>query len=262
MDGTVSGVEHRDSIRTASEYDAMAVEYDRHNASGAANSYYERPATIALLGDVHGQQVLEVGCGSGPVTEWLVDHGAEVVAFDVSAAMLEIARSRVGDGAELHHHDLAEPLMFLEDASVDLVVASLVFHYLRDWIAPLRELHRVLRPTGSVVMSIHHPAWDWGNHCPEDYFAFIQVSEVWVEPHSVTFWRRPLTAVTEAIGEAGFLIDRLVEAQPNPELEKRDPSAFQELTTGPFFMHLRLRPAQPDGSVAGLGGASSLAPTD
>jgi ubiquinone/menaquinone biosynthesis C-methylase UbiE len=48
-----------------------------------------------------------------------------------------------------------------------------VFHYLRDWVAPLRELHRVLRPTGSVVMSIHHPAWDWRNHCPEDYFAFL-----------------------------------------------------------------------------------------
>jgi len=240
----------------------MAVEYDQHNASGAANSYYERPATIALLGDVHGQQVLEAGCGSGPVTEWLIDHGAEVVAFDVSAAMLEIARSRVGGRAELHHHDLAEPLMFLEDASVDLVVASLVFHYLSDWVAPLRELHRVLRPTGSVVMSIHHPAWDWRNHSPEDYFAFMQVSEVWVEPHTVTFWRRPLTAVTEAISEAGFLIDRLVEARPNPELETRDPSAFQELATGPFFMHLRLRPAQPDGSVAGFVGASSLSTTD
>jgi ubiquinone/menaquinone biosynthesis C-methylase UbiE len=84
----------------------------------------------------------------------------------VSAAMLEIAHSRVGDGAELHLHDLAEPLTFLVDASMDLVVASLVFHYLRDWVAPLRELHRVLRPTGSVVMSIHHPAWDWRNHCP------------------------------------------------------------------------------------------------
>ena len=54
----------------------MAVEYDRHNASGAANSYYERPATIALLGEVNGKQVLDVGCGTGPVTEWLVDHGA------------------------------------------------------------------------------------------------------------------------------------------------------------------------------------------
>jgi ubiquinone/menaquinone biosynthesis C-methylase UbiE len=255
--GTLSGVTNWDSARTASEYDAMAVEYDHHNASSGANSYYERPATIALLGDVYGKQVLEVGCGSGPLTERLVDHGATVVACDVSAAMLEIARSRVGDRAELHHHYLAEPLTFLEDASVDLVVASLVFHYLRDWVAPLRELHRVLRPTGSVVMSIHHPAWDWRNHCPEDYFAFLQVSEVWVKRHTVTFWRRPLTAATDAISEAGFLIDRLVEARPSPELEMRDPRAFQELATGPFFMHLRLRPAQPDGSVAAFGRTSS-----
>jgi len=151
--GTLSRVASQDSARTASEYDAMAVEYDRHNASGAATSYYERPATIALLGDVHDKRVLEVGCGSGPLTQWLVGHGAEVVACDVSAAMLEIARSRVGDSAELHHHDLTEPLTFLEDASVDLVVASLVFHYLRDWVAPLRELHRVLRPSGSVDTS-------------------------------------------------------------------------------------------------------------
>ncbi len=235
----------------------MAVEYDQHNASSGANCYYERPATIALLGDVHGKRVLEVGCGSGPLTEWLVDNGAAVVACDVSATMFQIAQSRVGDRAELHLHDLGEPLTFLEDASVDLVIASLVFHYLREWVSPLRELHRVLRPTGSVVMSIHHPAWDWRNHCPEDYFALLQVSEVWVKPHTVTFWRRPLTAVTDAVSEAGFLIDRLVEAKPDPELEFRDPTAFKELTTAPFFMHLRLRPAQLDGSVAGLKGTSS-----
>ena len=251
--GTLSGVRNRDSARTASEYDAMAVEYHHHNAGSGANSYYERPATMILLGDVHEKRVLEVGCGTGPVTEWLIDHGATVVACDVSAAMLDIARSRVGDGAELHHHDLAEPLTFLEDASVDLVVASLVFHYLRDWVAPLREIHRVLRPTGSLVMSIHHPAWDWRNHCPENYFAVLQVSEVWIEPHPVTFWRRPLHAATDAISKAGFLIDRLVEARPDPELQIRDPSAFQELTTSPYFMHLRLRPAQADGSVAGSG---------
>jgi ubiquinone/menaquinone biosynthesis C-methylase UbiE len=260
--GIVSQVTNPDSDRTASEYDAMAAEYHRHNASGSANSYYERPATIELLGDVHDKRVLEIGCGSGPLTEWLVHNGAEVVALDVSAAMLEIAHSRVGDRAELHHHDLAEPMTFMEDTSVDLVVASLVFHYLRDWVAPLRELHRILRPTGSLVMSIHHPSWDWRNHCPEDYFAFLQVSEVWVEPHAVTFWRRPLAAVTDALSEAGFLIDRLVEARPSPELEKRDPSAFQELTTGPYFMHLRLRPAQPDGSVARPGDASPQSPTD
>ena len=125
-----------DSALTASEYDAMAVEYDRHNTTSGANHYYERPATMALLGEVSGKRVLEVGCGSGPLTEWLVHAGASVVACDVSTAMLEIARSRVGDSAELHHHDLAEPLTFLDDASVDVVVASLVFHYLHDWTLP------------------------------------------------------------------------------------------------------------------------------
>jgi ubiquinone/menaquinone biosynthesis C-methylase UbiE len=235
----------------------MAVEYARHNASSGANHYYERPATIALLGDVSGKRVLEVGCGNGPLTEWLVDHGAEVVAFDVSAAMLEVAQSRIGDRADLRVHDLTEPLAFVEDASVDLVVASLVFHYLRDWVEPLRDLHRVLRPAGSMVMSIHHPAWDWRNHCPEDYFAIRQVSEVWVKPFPVTFWRRPLTAAMGAISQAGFTIDRLVEARPDPELEKRDPAAFQELTTSPFLMHVRLRPVQQDGSVAGFGDAPS-----
>lgn len=231
----------------------MAVEYDRHNASSAANRYYERPATMSLLGDVRGRRVLEVGCGTGPLTRWLLQQGADVLAFDVSAAMLEIARTRIGDGAELLQHDLNEPFTFLGDASVDVVVASLVFHYLRDWLAPLREIHRVLRPSGSVVMSVHHPAWDWRNHCPGDYFSFLQVSEVWVEPYSVTFWRRPLTDVAEVISEAGFLIERLVEAKPDPALETRDASTFEELMTQPFLMHLRLRPARPDGSVAGVG---------
>ncbi len=128
-------------------------------------------------------------------------------------------------------------------------MASLVLHYVRDWQVPLSEFHRVLRPTGSVVFSTHHPAWDWRNHCPDDYFAFLQVSEVWIPPYPVTFWRRPLTAITDAIATADFVIERLVEAQPLPELEQRDPTAYRELSTSPLFLHMRLRPPQRDGSV-------------
>jgi ubiquinone/menaquinone biosynthesis C-methylase UbiE len=239
-----------DGATAAAEYDAMAAAYDAHNQTSAANAYYERPATIALLGDVRGQRVLEVGCGSGRLTQWLVDRGASVVAFDISAGMLAIARGRVGDRAELHRAHLGEPLDFVDDDSIDLVVASLVMHYVRDWKPPLCEFRRVVRDSGAAVISIHHPAWDWRNHCPEDYFAFLQVSEVWVPPHPVTFWRRPLTMVTQAIAVGGFVIERMEEAQPDPALAEIDPDAYRELMTSPFFLHLRLRPVQADGSVA------------
>lgn len=65
-----------DSERSARQYDAMAAEYAADNAEGAHNAYYERPATISLLGEVTGLRVPEVGCGAGPLTAWLVDHGA------------------------------------------------------------------------------------------------------------------------------------------------------------------------------------------
>ena len=94
----------------------------------------------------------------------------------------------------------------------------------------------------TAEMSVHHPAWDWRNHCPDDYFAFIQVSEVWVPPHPVTFWRRPLTMITEPIANAGFVIERMVEARPDPVLEERDPEAYRELSRSPFFLHLKIRP--------------------
>ena len=60
-----------DAERTAREYDAMAVEYAADNAGGAYNAFYERPATISLLGDVQGCHVLDAGCGSGELTRFL-----------------------------------------------------------------------------------------------------------------------------------------------------------------------------------------------
>jgi len=234
-----------DGDRTARQYDAMAVAYAADNAESAFNAYYERPATIAMLGNVEGRRVLEVGCGAGPLTAWLVDHGAAVTAVDVSAAMVQLAKDRVGERATILHADLAQPLWFAADATFDLVVASLVLHYVRDWETPLREFRRVLAPDGAVLFSTHHPTMDWQLHCPDDYFAVKQVTETWSKgsgEFEVTFWRRPLTAMTEAITSAHFLIERLVEPEPSPGLRDRDPEAYELLSTKPQFLFFRLRP--------------------
>jgi SAM-dependent methyltransferase len=233
----------RDGERSARQYDAMAAEYAADNAESAFNAYYERPAMVSLLGDVSGRRVLEVGCGAGPLTAWMVDRGALVTAMDVSPGMVRLARARLGERAAIFVADLQAPLSFAADSTVDLVVASLVMHYVEDWASVLREFHRVLAPDGTVVFSTHHPTMDWELHSPDDYFAVKQVTEIWSKgsgEFEVTFWRRPLTAMTEAIAAAGFVIERLVEPQPLPELEACDPDAFNLIRTKPRFLFFRL----------------------
>jgi SAM-dependent methyltransferase len=221
----------------------MGAAYRAASDDGAFNAYYERPATISLLGRVAGLRVLEAGCGPGALTEWLCDHGASVTAFDVSPEMTRLTRERIGRRARIVTADLAEPLAAVADASIDLVVASLVMHYLADWAVPLAEFHRVLADDGAVVFSTHHPAMDWQLHSPDDYFAIRQVTETWHKggrPFSVTFWRRPLTAITAAISDAGFIIDRIMEPPPLPELQQRDPRAYNKIRTRPAFLFFRL----------------------
>jgi ubiquinone/menaquinone biosynthesis C-methylase UbiE len=234
-----------DSERTAREYDVMAADYSADNAESPTNAFYERPATIELLGDVARLRVLDAGCGAGLLTCWLLDNGATVTAMDVSPAMASLARRTVGDRATVLVADLAEPLEFARDAEFDVIVASLAMHYIRDWETVLVEMRRVLKADGAVVFSTHHPSMDGPIHSPEDYFAIKQVTEEWSKGSGmfeVTFWRRPLTAMCDAIASAGFVIERLVEPMPVHDLAERDLRMYDVLRTQPRFLFLRLRP--------------------
>ena len=111
---------------------------------------------LGLAGNVAGRRILDAGCGSGPLSAALRAKGAVVTGFDVSAAMVERARQRLGEDADLHVADLSAPLPFA-DAEFDDVVASLVLHYLEDWSGPLTELRRVLKPGGRLMVSVNHP---------------------------------------------------------------------------------------------------------
>ena len=95
-------------VTNPSDYDSFAEEYSSENASSLLNEYYERPAMLALAGDVSGRSVLDAGCGSGPLSSALLQRGASVSGFDLSAEMLKIAATRLGPGVELKVADLAE----------------------------------------------------------------------------------------------------------------------------------------------------------
>ena len=94
------------AVAEANDYDSFAEAYSAQNESSLINGYYCRPAIVDLAGDVAGRRILDAGCGSGPLFAALRDRGAVVTGFDKSTKMLEIARRRLGDGADLQVADL------------------------------------------------------------------------------------------------------------------------------------------------------------
>jgi SAM-dependent methyltransferase len=201
-------------------YDSFAEAYTAQTEANLINGYYARPALLALAGDVAGRRILDAGCGSGPLSAALRDQGAIVTGVDSSVKMLELARRRLGDGADLQVADLGNPLPF-PDGAFDDVVASLVLHYLEDWTAPLAELRRVLTPGGRLIVAVDHPFAITLMHREAgrkaDYFETYNWTEEWtIGGHAVpmSFWHRPLHAMTDAFTAAGFRISVISEPPP------------------------------------------------
>ena len=166
-------------------------------------------------------------------------HDIMICWLKIIAKLVDIARRRGLPSASFVVADLAAPLDFLADDSFDVVVAGLVLHYLEDWVAPLKELRRVLRDTGTLVFSTNHPTADMEISKSGDYFATELLHDRWTKgdrTFDVSFWRRPLTAMFEAIAEAGFRVDRLTEPRPLEECRDRFPEEWKRLTTEPWFV--------------------------
>jgi SAM-dependent methyltransferase len=229
-----------DGMEIDNDYDAFAAAYSEDNENNAFNAFYERPASLGLMGDVAGKRVLDAGCGSGLHAAALIERGARVTGIDKSSALLEIARRRLGLESDLAQADLNEPLAFGSD-TFDAILASLVMHYLEDWSLPLREFRRILAPDGRLVISTHHPFMDHALAGGTDYFATYEFVDEWEkggQAMSMRFWHRPLHAMIDALQGAGFAVLKISEPQPLPEAKDLFPEAYEVLSTAPRFLFL------------------------
>ncbi|MEV8374640.1 class I SAM-dependent methyltransferase [Kribbella sp. NPDC056861] len=201
------------------DFDDFAAAYSADNETNLLNGHYERPAMLDLAGDVAGRHILEAGCGSGPLAAALCDRGATISGFDLSAAMIDLARQRLGNDADLTVADLAKPLPY-PDATFDDVTASLVLHYLEDWTEPLAELRRVLKPGGRLILSLNHPFVYTALSPDGNYFDITEFSfDAEHGGHTVTYtiWHRPLQAMTDAFTAAGFRVSAISEPTISPD---------------------------------------------
>ncbi len=143
-----------DLLEVKAGYEAWAAHYDQvENATRDLDALVVR----RLLGDSRAEDVLEIGCGTGKNTVFLVERFARVTALDFSGAMLEQARAKLGpDAARFIQHDILQPWP-LETARFDLATCNLILEHIEDLRPVYREAARVLRPAGRFLLCEIHP---------------------------------------------------------------------------------------------------------
>jgi ubiquinone/menaquinone biosynthesis C-methylase UbiE len=140
----------------ATAYDAFMGRWSRRLSGALADT----------AGITSGMRVLDVGCGTGALTEELVRRvrATDVSAVDPSSSFVSAMRDRFPD-VDVHEGS-AERLPF-EGGRFDAALAQLVVHFMADPVAGLAEMRRVTRPGGVVAACV----WDYaGNRGPLGVF--------------------------------------------------------------------------------------------
>lgn len=123
--------------------------------------YYIMPYTLEKLGDVTGKHILDLGCGEGGYSRALAQKGAVVTSADCSKAMIEYAKQKAAEeNLKINHFVInANSLDGINDNDYDMVLCAMMLMDVEDLDGVLKEIHRVLKPNGTVFISILHPCF-------------------------------------------------------------------------------------------------------
>ena len=143
----------------AAMFDNVAEGYDRTNAVATMGleKLHWRPATLAEIAPRKGLRILDLAAGTGASSIKLREAGAEVVSCDFSVGMLRVGKRRYPELDLIAGDALRLPFA---DGTFDVVTISWALRNVNDVTVALREMLRVTRPGGRlVVLENSHPTW-------------------------------------------------------------------------------------------------------
>lgn len=184
-----------------------------------------RPYTERLLDVKGGDLILDIACGNGNFSKRLADNGADVIAFDYSPRMVELAAKRrmnVQNKVRFNVCDATDYgalLKLKQNKPFDKAVANMAIMDISE-IEPLfKAVYEMLKLDGVFVFATHHPCFTYPNR---DYFtACIDKGEaIPGQPVLQNYYHRTIEEIFNAAFQAGFVIDGFHEV---PFKEQKTP---------------------------------------
>jgi trans-aconitate 2-methyltransferase len=188
---------------------------------------------LALRGD---ETVLDAGCGSGRITQALIERlpRGRVIAVDASPSMVAAARQRLGSDVDIRQLDLLDLEL---EASVDAVLSTATFHWIADHERLFARLHAALRAGGQLVAQC-------GGEGNIDKLRGVAREVLAREPYAEHFadfhapWNYAAPGITrEHLLGAGFASAECW-LEPSPQQPEHPREFLQTVVLGPHVQHL------------------------
>lgn len=195
-----------------------------------------------MMPDFHGKRVLDLGCGFGWHCRYAIENGAKsVIGVDISKKMLNEAMHKTKTEYIQYICIPIENIDF-SDASFDVVISSLVLHYVESFEGIAGKISKCLLSGGDFVFSVEHPIFtaegkqDWyydnrGNrlHWPVDHYFTEGMRRADFLGEEVIKYHKTLTTYLNGLIRAGFEITGVVEPKPAENLLNSVPEMMDEL---------------------------------
>jgi len=237
---TLRPVPRRDISEIASQWDLIASSRDAQIASGVDISYHRVlvPTLLDLIALSYVGRIVDLGCGTGRITELLADRAGEVVGVDVSSESIRMAKERCRcANVRFVAASIEEFSTIPEVGQFDLAVANMVLMDVPDLSASLDAIASLVRPGGTFVFTITHPCfWPmYAGYAQEPWYRYE--SETMVEglfavslselDAPTTHVHRPLNAYLNSLSTRGFVPVELREPFPEKAIESLYPERWR-----------------------------------
>ncbi|AUQ75283.1 class I SAM-dependent methyltransferase [Phaeobacter piscinae] len=189
-----------------------------------------KPALLDLISNLHPENILEVGAGTGHLSKDISNLGLNVTAIEPSTEMYKVAQEVLSQTdvrlLNVASFDVTPPPYY------DLAISHLVAHTVDDLEKFLRSIQDQLREDGCLIFSIPHPCFynDYKKFFGEEYNYMTPMSKevsftITKEPQNVIsgvpYHHRPISHYINSINSSGLLIEGLIEVYPDAKTQEK-----------------------------------------